>query len=728
MADFRKWLLAFAAIALLLSTGLPVMAQGSGLSQGGNMTCTATSVPPLVRSEGYTEQVGDVVLNCTGGTPTLAGHAVPTSVVRVGLNTNITSRINPNNGTTASAGGGPYTPTEALLLIDEPFPANPNPSSAQAAANSPAFKFCPELTGTDASHCQVLGTSGATSPYTAYNAYQGVLASFTPSAGNLGPCNTGVGQLAGCNAIDFLGIPIDPPGTNLTRVIRITNLRADAVTRFGGAIGQAGGPIPIVATVSIGGSQQVAVTNPTLDVAFVVRSLITSLTGSQNTQCNLPNAATLDISEGFSYAFKTRYPGGSAAAYQNVPGYSYFTESGFMLPASGGAAGTGTGDIGVADSGTRFIIRIHNLQNGTSFTFPGSVGSTGTSGLIRTVTGTDANGAGGSISGAAVTITGSYAGGTTATDDFVVYEVVAADPNQVEAFHINTGFTYTPNVQQNIPYVTPAGTTDLLSATGGASNMNVWYAPSLPSGGTAVSNPAKTTDWNQPQGPYTSHSYEWIPRFAPGPTLGNFITITPCKCDLLFPYVTNQQGFDTGIAIANTSMDPFGAKVTTDQGTGGAVNLYFYGNSTPGNTATFAVPEAAATKQIVVPPGCVYAFEMTTQLTVAQTLAGCDTKQTGSGGSANGNYLINPGATATPLRGFQGYMIAVANFQYCHGVAFLVGPAGGQGATYEAIELDTPFWAMGMGITGSVSNSGVLTGTVTAPVQRSGQYGESQAH
>lgn len=45
---------------------------------------------------------------------------------------------------------------------------------------------------------------------------------------------------------------------------------------------------------------------------------------------------------------------------------------------------------------------------------------------------------------------------------------------------------------------------------------------------------------------------------------------------LIFPFFTNQAGFDTGIAISNTSLDPFG---TTSKG--GTCALYFYGTNAP---------------------------------------------------------------------------------------------------------------------------------------------------
>ena len=43
-----------------------------------------------------------------------------------------------------------------------------------------------------------------------------------------------------------------------------------------------------------------------------------------------------------------------------------------------------------------------------------------------------------------------------------------------------------------------------------------------------------------------------IPRYASGPT-NDVITIEDCTTTLLFPYVTNQAGFDTGLVITNAS-------------------------------------------------------------------------------------------------------------------------------------------------------------------------------
>ncbi len=76
-----------------------------------NLICNATAVPPIVRGEGVTERIGDIVLNCSGGTP----NARITGNFSVFLNTNITNRVAANSVTdvvfTIDTGSGPLPAT-----------------------------------------------------------------------------------------------------------------------------------------------------------------------------------------------------------------------------------------------------------------------------------------------------------------------------------------------------------------------------------------------------------------------------------------------------------------------------------------------------------------------------------------------------------------------------------------------------------------------------------------
>ena len=143
-------------------------------------SCSAISgVPNLVRAEGIAEQVGDVVLNCTGGVPTPSGQPIPQYTLTTTLNTNITSR--PVSGNLS----------EALAIIDDAFPATPSPPppyTGPAAPGQPSEILCTPLGST----CSETGTGGAPNPY-------------------LTQPNVFVGQQTGAATLQWQ-IPIDPPG------------------------------------------------------------------------------------------------------------------------------------------------------------------------------------------------------------------------------------------------------------------------------------------------------------------------------------------------------------------------------------------------------------------------------------------------------------------------------------------------------------------------------------
>src|SRR5262249_2998816 len=141
---------------------------------------------------GITELTGDIVIQCTGGTATIAPNPIPQSNVTVSLNTNITSRL---------LGSG-YI--DSLLLIDEPVPTSPNPSTAPLPPNpagfaAPVQQSAPCFSNTLGSqsnpvNCNVVaGTTAATDPYAFPNS------------------NIYVAHQVAANTITWLGVPIDAP-------------------------------------------------------------------------------------------------------------------------------------------------------------------------------------------------------------------------------------------------------------------------------------------------------------------------------------------------------------------------------------------------------------------------------------------------------------------------------------------------------------------------------------
>ena len=340
------------------------------------------------------------------------------------------------------------------------------------------------------------------------------------------------------------------------------------------------------------------------------------------------------FAEGFASSFKRR----NAAGYvdgdtsptpvnQNVPGAIYNTESGFLNQTPAivtGSSANGLAAAGLADHGTRLMARFANVPAGVvlyASLYPVSTCSdcgpssrpaitsvrnatSSTLTMARLIT-TDANG-GGSFSRVTGTNTSSFDGGAATAPialnngaGMATWEVLQADPLTSQTYEFGIGVSYVANTSNNLP--------GLGSATVAGS-----FAP------------LSTVTTQSASAP--------LPRFADTSSARTIFTISACTTNILFVFLTNQAGFDSGIAISNTSVDPFG---TAPQS--GPCKLNYYGETTGGGAAP------AAQTSAVVPAG--------KQLTAVL--------------STGGNY----GIAATP--GFQGYMIAQCQFQYAHGFAFI---------------------------------------------------------
>jgi len=143
-----------------------------------------------------------------------------------------------------------------------------------------------------------------------------------------------------------------------------------------------------------------------------------------------------------------------------------------------------------------------------------------------------------------------------------------------------------------------------------------------------------------------------IPTFAlPGPPLNGSV-IANCQTTLLFPYVTNETGYETGIAISNTTTDNLGNFISPTGSfatpTPGICTLNFYGNQKQPPAVT--VPKT----------GNLGAW--------SATIAGQ--------APVFAEILSDLIAPATQ---FTGYAIANCNFLDAHGFAFLLDVTGSAG-------------------------------------------------
>ena len=297
------------------------------------LSCHRADQPDTVRLNGSAELIGDVVMVCSGGTPTQPGSLVPAYQIVVATNTSLPNRL-------PAATVGSWTSNETLLFVDDPPPA-----SQVTCVPSPGSDSCPQIAG-------------------------------QPSA------NVFQGRQLQNNATVFLDVPIDPPGPSATRTIRISNLRASPGDLPVGPLPQVtagvlifdgfGNTVPLDAQEAVGAvalpsmtftlltlsGQEPALNQPAL---VVIPSLLPLANPS------LADGFLVRFTEGFASAFRRRNVGTSGGdpsfiASQAIPGYPYLTETGFFNDQFPAVNGLNT--IGLADTGTRLQVVFNQIPAG----------------------------------------------------------------------------------------------------------------------------------------------------------------------------------------------------------------------------------------------------------------------------------------------------------------------------------------------------------------------------
>jgi hypothetical protein len=163
------------------------------------------------------------------------------------------------------------------------------------------------------------------------------------------------------------------------------------------------------------------------------------------------------------------------------------------------------------------------------------------------------------------------------------------------------------------------------------------------------------------------------------------VQIDHCVTNLLFPYVTDVFGYQTGFAISNTSLDtawnldPVVAAANPLWGTvdnpmpynttpqAGTCNLYLFGSTAAVSQANLPPPAGVSTP---ITPVKVFAVA-TANVAAGQTFA--DT--------IDNVFGVVSGDVSNEITG---YIIARCEFQFAHGYAFIVTP-GGQPQSYLAL-------------------------------------------
>jgi len=689
---------------------------------------------------------------------------------------------------------------EALLIIDEPnSPSNPsrallNCGQTNAPDSTSAGPGVCAITG-DGFHGG--GSAGATATYDGSPGHPNV---FQARSFRLLGIGAAANQMVFSGVpIDPPGTvcPNQSSQPVCHRILRITNIRGDAASS--GLI-NANNTTPITASLNANPFAGLPVDSQSRPIATVEVGLNGNLSSGPKLdfiQCTALESQTQNLvytfQENFNNAFKpqsltqTLNNGQAKPSYnytngltpntqqgvlinQNVPGAVYDSESGFVNkfaatqgdnplnpltgPAGGSSAGapftnvgctvpvglgnsctTGIAGAGIATQGTRLALTFSSLQLGTKVSLPIVVnlqnvigsGVTGVAVLIANPL-PSASGFGGGPGGPGGTLIGNATvavGGPTPA--VAVYEVFFANPNALEKLAVTLFVSSgTPNLSINQP--TPGAPSSQIQGS-----FAPYYNPpvggdheaAFPSGAEIAGTPGVTVGFLP------------IPRFIQTLVAQTFFQINRCSCNLLFPYVTNAVGFDTSIAIANTSLDPGSANGFFGTPQSGPVQLWFYSRNPTGLTPPlgttgvepnfgFTQLNSQCTNANSTPPGS--CTEPTTKVPPGGYMVYTLFNGGAIPGGATGSVLQSTAAAGAT--GFTGYIIAQARFQYCHGFAYIskqnapfTDPTN-TSMGYLAIVLDRPAGT----ITGTISGS-ALTGTITLGLPRTASSpGENDAH
>jgi hypothetical protein len=413
----------------------------------------------------------------------------------------------------------------------------------------------------------------------------------------LGPAVAGV---VSSSTVNFTGVALgQATGGGCVVTLTITNIRVNATTvPVGGGI-----PGSISAQAFVSGTN-IALSQTATNVLGYVTPGLTAIkisgTPASNPICTAVAPETAGAPATLNPSFSVTLSEGFAGAFKTAAG-----EQSTGLPVT---------------SGTRISVTLNNVPTNVIVYLPITVTATGSA---STLTLLKANTADGAAPGYAITAASTVNPGSS-----------------------NTLIAGAPAVGQ--PTIANNTTTAYYEVSAASATIDTFVIPVLLSSSpgtvpTASSAITATVSFAS----VSASSYPNLTASSAATVTGsNYIA---CNTTLLFPYVTNASqapatggvtGFETGIAISNTSLDNLktggGSSAASQNGT---CTLSFFSNAVSANNpATVVMTNAALPGGVTnVPAGT----------TIVNSLTGV----------AGAN--------------FTGYMIANCNFQYAHGFAYI---------------------------------------------------------
>ena len=605
MTTSRK-LSVFAALVFVTLLSAGVASAQIPPDDFGVITCSSNAVTPLVRAEGIAELLGDIVLTCINTSP--AGGSLVSHLeanVSVSLNVNVTNNLHPD----------PLT--DAVLVINADNCTAPvalggsgiGIGSVSCAGGVPAVdeRFQDPQFGTLAA-ANRLEWNGIHFPIP-----NGPSEAF-PAATE---CDTGIKDGFFVNRLGNLVSVCNPA----TTIVRITSMRGNASMLGVSDVGTIAFT-QVQADLVITGESAISVDKNQFNIGAPLKGLIVDFDEdlvAAGLQCDESEEhGSFTINEGFPTAFKTL----------GVPTFTI----GSNVQNEAGYHGS---DTGGATQSTRFLLTFHNIPEGVRIGVEHDAANMVCAGeddsdhLELDVMDCDVNGddctSATPIDDSDDCLDGAVEVDIDGGSGWIGYEVTDDWTIASEDCTIDVWACWTPDTENDLP-------------APGTGQLSVSFAP--------LSTVGTSTEDEEPR-----------PRFLDGTGSDpeNIVNVVKCSSTILFPFVTNQNSFDTGLVVSNTSEDWLG---TDPQD--GACEIHYHGGTTGGGAAPATDPTSIinAGEQLI--------------------------------------WLLSSGNAAQdvdPAVEFQGYVIVVCDFQYGHGYAFITDgfgsvPTLAQGYLALVLELD----------------------------------------
>jgi len=572
----------------------------AGMASAQNLCGTATANAVFVRVESNDDQVADTTVTCTA-------PATPAGTI------SMTVYLSPSvNITSATLGSGNSAKSETLAGLTASFPGTAF-TSGTVSGNSVTFSGI------------AVGACAPVAPATT--------CTFTLTITNI--------KIQASTVATGSGVPT---GISETIFVSGTNTTPSAVTT--------GSAVAYVSSGLNGIKSDKAIPNPLCNetTAWGSGAAYAGLAypgyGAAPLPPLPPSNFTVIFAEAFPNSFKTQgsatvgqatgagTPGGAAPNAALGSWYVNHTETGLGFSANG--------TTNQASSGTRIKIIFNNIPANVAIFVPTTFGGAG-----AVVTEANANSA---VLTLIASETGAYTGSVVAPS------AANAAPGAPDDKHGPAGPAFAAPLT-----VTSGSATAIYEVTTVSTAPATFTIPVFLAAAAGVpAAPTTAITATVSFGPIGASSN--VPNFVNGSstTTVNGSNFAACSTTLLFPFVTNQLGFESGLAIANTGADLLavnksGAPVSSVAGQAGTCTLTFFGNATASSN-----PPAFTTAAPVVP----------------------GTSWTGTLTSVVGGTPGN----------FGGYLIAYCNFLYAHGftyIAYNLGQANGMAMGYLSLEVDT---------------------------------------